>query len=212
MDRWLRSCTVSGSSRLRCAYDDVLDVMRELIAVVPVDEEWYLAEYPSITGYTAATGETAAVHFHKHGYFEGREPFAPGWNGHQGPTSFLQLKTAFRPFPARGRLFVEIEREAFLEIVKSILRLVPVDDAWYRETYARALRGPEARGYLSAFDHYVERGYFEGFLPADVAVDETWYVARYDHVRNGLASGVAVSAKDHFLRIGYGEGCRPAQN
>jgi hypothetical protein len=189
----------------------VLDIMRALVAVVPVNEDWYNTEYPSVVAYTAATGETAAVHFRKHGYFEGREPFPAGWKGRQRPTSFLALKTAFQPFATRGRLFVEIEREAFLDIVKTILRLVPVDEAWYRATYARALNTPASRQYRSAIDHYVERGYFEGFLPADIEVDEAWYVARYDHVRNGLARGVAVSAKDHFLRIGYGEGCQPVQ-
>ncbi len=198
-----------GSYRVRFGYDDVLDVMRGLLIVVPVQEDWYHATYPNLADYCARFHETATTHFRKHGYFEGRQPFPPGWQGLQQPPSFLELKTAFRTFVTRGRVQVEIQRGAFLALVKRVLRLVPVDENWYCTVYPDAAETIRSGQFISAHDHFVTCGYFVGLLPSDPGVDEDWYVARYPHVRNGLAAGVATSATDHFFRIGYGEGCQP---
>ncbi|WP_158932762.1 hypothetical protein [Acidisphaera sp. S103] len=87
---------------------------------------------------------------------------------------------------------------------------MPVDDLWYRATYPKAAKEIDNRAYSSAAEHYVERGYFDGYLPFNIIVDEEWYVSRYAHVKKGLDLGVASSGRDHFMRLGYHEGCRPA--
>jgi hypothetical protein len=206
MDAW----AVPGSTHVRPPYDDVLDVVRAMIAVVPVDEDWYLAEYPTVARVVLRTpDETAAIHFRKHGYFEGRQPFAAGWRDLRQPVPFRELAKSFRLVVARGGLLADFDRNDFLDSIKTILALVSVDDEWYRKTYPGAADEVLSGRSSSAAEHYATTGYFQGLLPADVDVDDEWYVKRYSHVRVGLAEGVASSAKDHFMRIGYGEGCLP---
>jgi hypothetical protein len=210
MSRWLTACTVPGTTRIRPLYDDVLDVLRTLVAIVPVDEAWYLTEYPRVAAAVAKRpDETATTHFRMHGYFEGRLPFAAGWRDLQQPIPFADLKTRLRIIVTRGRLLAEIEREDFLDLVRKMLRSVAVDEAWYLKTYSAAAEDIRLGRVSSAAEHYITTGYFHGALPADVYVDEEWYTARYDHVRNSLAHGSSTSPKDHFMRIGYGEGCQP---
>jgi hypothetical protein len=210
MERWLTACAVPGTTRIRPTYDDVLDVLRAMIEIIPVDEAWYLAEYPDVADWLGSVrDETATSHFRKHGYYDGRLPFADGWQGLRAPVRFTELTRTLRILPARGCLYAEMEREDFLDMVKALLRTVSVDELWYRVTYPEAADEMGTAGVATVAEHYVTRGYFKGWLPTDVAVDHDWYVSRYGHVRNGLAEGVATSAYDHFLRIGYGEGCRP---
>ena len=208
--KWMADCAVDGSTRLRPTYDDVLDVLRALLLPVPVNEDWYQAEYPAIPDYLAhMPNETATSHFQKHGYFEGRKPFEPGWRGLTAPVPFAQIKTRMRLVPARGRLQVDIEVEEFRAWLKKLLIAVPVDEEWYLSTYPNAARAIDVGTFDSAATHYAERGYFAGWLPFAVEVDETWYHSRYEHVRTALERGVAKSAQDHFLRMGYNERCRP---
>jgi hypothetical protein len=210
VQKWIAACAATDTTRLAPTYDDVLDVLKGLLAAIPVDEDWYKVKYPAVADFITRVGtETAASHFQKHGYFEGREPFEPGWRGLTRPVCFAELKADLNVNPCRGRLLVDIERVEFLGMVKKILRAVPVDDTWYRATYPATATLIDDGTFLSATDHYAEQGYFDGRLPFDVAVDDEWYASRYDHVRIGLERGVAKSAKDHFIRMGYSEGCRP---
>jgi hypothetical protein len=213
MQKWMTAWALPDSTRIRPPYDDVIDVLRSMISIVPVDEPWYWIEYPEFAHSAPETrDETATDHFRKHGYFRGFRPFAEGWQSLPQPVPFLDLVAQFHLVPVRGRLFVEIERDRFLAIVRQQLDLIAVDEAWYREAYPDAAGHIAAGRYDSAKGHYVATGYFDGYLPADVDVDEPWYVSRYAHVRTGLAEGAASSAKDHYLRIGYGEGCRAREN
>ena len=210
MKTWMASCAADGTTSLKPTFDDVLDVLKALLTAVPVDEDWYKATYAAVADFvTRSPAETATLHFRKHGYFEGRKPFAPGWRGLTAPVAFAELKTRLPVNPRRGRLLVTIERVEFIRLVKTILRAVPVDEAWYRNTYPAAAKMIDGGTFRSATEHFAEQGYFDGWLPFDIIVDDEWYVARYDHVRTGLQRGVARSAKDHFLQVGYHEGCRP---
>lgn len=201
---------MAGTTRLNPTYDDVLDVLKGLLAAVPVDEDWYKNEYPAVADFILRIPtETAASHFRKHGYFERRRPFASGWRDLTEPVPFIELKTCLNVSPRRGRIQADIEHDAFLALVTKILRAVPVDERWYLETYPAAAKSVAAGTFSSATDHYARQGYFEGWLPFDMAVDPEWYVSNYEHVRAGLARGVAGSATDHFNRVGYHEGCRP---
>lgn len=201
---------VEGTTLLRPTYDDVLDVLKGLLRPISVNEEWYKAEYPAISDYlTRMQDETATSHFQKHGYFESRKPFEPGWRGLIEPVPFSQLKTKMRILPSHGRLQVDIETEDFLALVRNVLIAVPVDEGWYRDTYPGATKAMEKGGFSSAASQYAEQGYFAGWLPFPMEVDETWYVSRYEHVRTALKTGLAKSAQDHFVRLGYPQGCRP---
>lgn len=210
LKRWMAQCTVAGSTRLEPTYDDVLDVLGGFLRAVPVNEDWYTAEYPAIRGFLAQTPtETPSSHFQKHGYFGGRKPFSPGWQGLVAPIPFTDLKTSLHIVPRRGRLLVDIGRDGFLILIKSILLAAPIDETWYRATYPMAAKAIDKVEFPSVTKHYVEHGYFDGMLPCNIVVDEEWYISRYHHVRTGLKRGVAKSAQDHFMRVGYNEGCRP---
>ena len=210
LNKLLDGCVVSDGGRLMLEYDAVLDVLKAFLRAVPVDGNWYQAEYPAIRDFLARMPlETPASHFQKHGYFEGRRPFSPGWRDLTEPVPFPRLKTSLRIIPARGRLSVEIARDDFFAIIKAVLIAVPVDETWYLATYRDVSKAIADGMFPSATHYYAERGYFAGHLPFDMAVDAEWYVSRYDHVRIGLERGVAKSPQDHFMRLGYNEGCRP---
>jgi hypothetical protein len=210
MKTWLASCGVSSTRRLRPTLDDVVDVLKGLLSGVPVDEVWYQANYPVVSGYiTRLSGETAVSHFLKHGYFEGRFPFAPDWNGLRQPIPFSEIKAALQVVPALGSLRVEIEQERFLEFVRRLLESVPVDDAWYRATYSGATKMIAAGEFRSSLDHYTQRGYFEGLLPFNVDMEPEWYLSQYSEVREVVERGAFKSPQYHFVRAGYNAGYSP---
>jgi hypothetical protein len=210
LTKWMDGYAVAGTTRLTLLYDDVLDVLKGFLREIPVDDSWYKAEYPAVADYLSRMPtETPNSHFQKHGYFEGRRPFAVGWRDLIDPVPFAQLKTRLRIIPTRGRLNVDIERDDFVAIVKNMLMAIPIDCSWYRTSYPEAAKAVDNDTFPSVAHHYAERGYFEGRLPFEIAVDADWYVSRYGHVRIGLERGVAKSAQDHFMRLGYIEGCRP---
>jgi hypothetical protein len=210
MKNWLASCGVSSTGRLRPILDDVVDVLKGLLSGVPVDEVWYQANYPVVSAYvTRLPDETAASHFRKHGYFEGRLPFAADWNGLRQPIPFSEVKAALQVVPAPGSLRVEIEQDRFLEFVRRLLESVPVDDVWYRANYPGAAKMIATGEFRSALDHYTQRGYFEGLLPFNVDMEPEWYLGRYTGVREVVERGAFKSPQDHFVRAGYNAGYSP---
>ena len=210
LTKWMDSVGTPGTRNLSPQYDDILDVLEVVLRAVPVDEPWYLAEYPGVADFIARTPtETAASHYRKHGYFERRRPFAPGWRGLPDPAPFSRIQTRLRIVPARGRLLVDITRDGLFAAIKEILIAVPVDDAWYRATYPKAAADIDNGRFASARDHYLNAGFCAGCLPSDPMVNEAWYLSHYEHVRNGIERGLAVTPTQHFIRIGYQEGCRP---
>ena len=65
-----------GELRVTGSYEDFVNMVRRLIASVPVDEAWYLQRYPDIAEAIASGLVTSArQHFVNDGYFEGRQPF-----------------------------------------------------------------------------------------------------------------------------------------
>jgi hypothetical protein len=192
LSKWMAAYTMPGTTRLTPPYDDVLDVLKGFLQAVPVDGDWYKAEYPAITHFLAhMPTETPSSHFQKHGYFEGRKPFASGWRDLTEPVPFNHLKTRLRIIPTRGHLRVDIGRDDFLGIIKAILMAVPVDPPWYLATYPDVAKAMDDETLPSVAHHYAELGYFEGRFPAEIVVDSEWYVSRYDHVRIGLEQGQA---------------------
>jgi len=71
----LRLLSVRGQLKLDITYDDFLDVVRQLLEAVPVDEAWYRDHYPDVAeAIDAGTYRSARHHFVTHGYLEGRQP------------------------------------------------------------------------------------------------------------------------------------------
>jgi hypothetical protein len=73
---YLTISNVRGELMVSCSYENLVQMLRRLIAGVQVDEAWYLERYPDIA---EAIGQGVIAspksHFVSDGYFEGRMPF-----------------------------------------------------------------------------------------------------------------------------------------
>ena len=109
----------------------------------------------------------------------------------------------------RGQLRVSMSYDDFVELVKSLVAAIDVDEAWYLQ-HNEDVAGAIARGAVaSAREHFANDGYLEGRLPFPIDVDETWYLEQNPDVAEELRNGNITSAQMHFEESGYREGRRP---
>jgi hypothetical protein len=67
---------VDGEVMANCRYQEFLEMLRLILANIPVDEDWYAKRYPDIAeSIRQGVVESARTHFVNDGYFEGRLPF-----------------------------------------------------------------------------------------------------------------------------------------
>jgi hypothetical protein len=105
---------------------------------------------------------------------------------------------------------VNISYDEILEIIRSFLLAIPVDEVWYLNKYSDVAKAIAEGRYKSAKHHFIDEGYFEGRLPGNIVVDQNWYLAKYPDVAEGLAKGTIKSINEHYRDHGYGEGRLPA--
>jgi hypothetical protein len=109
----------------------------------------------------------------------------------------------------RGELRVNLSYENFVSILRTMIRGIEVNEAWYAKTY-EDIGGAIKDGIVrSAKQHFVDDGYFEGRLPFPIAVDERWYLSENPDVEESIRKGTVDSAQDHFEKNGYREGRLP---
>jgi hypothetical protein len=121
------------------------------------------------------------------------------------------LKRKLEIVSTKGKLRVNNEYEEFVDILKLLLRAVPVDEAWYLTRYPDVAEAVNTRIFKSAKHHFVEIGYFEGRMPCQFQVDDRWYLEKYADVAEGVRNGDIKSAEEHFLSHGYEEGRLPSE-
>jgi hypothetical protein len=69
--------TSKGDVVATIKYEELINIIRNFLAAIDVDEEWYCRNYPDIAAaIQAGQISSAREHFVKDGYFEGRLPFA----------------------------------------------------------------------------------------------------------------------------------------
>jgi hypothetical protein len=102
-----------------------------------------------------------------------------------------------------------LAEQQMTEFLKLLLQSVDVDEKWYRLKYPDVADAIDDGVFRSAKHHFVESGYFEGRLPAELKVDEAWYAAEYEDVAEGVKDGAIPSILQHFRQHGYEEGRRP---
>lgn len=211
LDGWLDQYRVDEGERLRLSYDDFMDIVRQLLSPVMVEEDWYINQYPPAAKEVAAGHfESPSDHFIAKGYFRGYQPFAmENWPGYQA--SFQNVSASIRLMPARGGFRIDTTRGDMLAIVRSLLLLVPVDDTWYRAQYPDAAKAIEAGDYESAAQHFRLKGYEEGYWPFEIVIGEEAYLTQYPGLEASIKDGRLMSGIDHFQRNGYREGRRPAK-
>ncbi len=72
----LNLTTTRGKTRVDMTYEDLQTMIRSLLSVVDVDEDFYLSRNPDVAaGIRNGTIRSAREHFVDHGYFEGRLPY-----------------------------------------------------------------------------------------------------------------------------------------
>jgi hypothetical protein len=72
----LHLTTARGKTRVDMTYEDVQKVIQALLAVIEVDESFYLLRNQDVAdGIRRGTIRSAQEHFVDHGYFEGRLPY-----------------------------------------------------------------------------------------------------------------------------------------
>ena len=109
----------------------------------------------------------------------------------------------------KGELRVSVSYDGFIAVLKRFLSVIRVDEAWYAAVYPDVQLGIESGAVVSARQHFIDDGYFEGRLPEPPPVDETWYMREYPDVADSVKAGRVRSAAEHFVNDGYKEGRRP---
>lgn len=109
----------------------------------------------------------------------------------------------------RGELHVTVSYEDFVKLLKTLIRGVEVDEAWYARTYEDIGAAIKQGIVKSARQHFLEDGYFEGRLPFAMLVDERWYLKHNPDVAESIRNGSVASAQEHFDKDGYSEGRLP---
>jgi hypothetical protein len=106
---------------------------------------------------------------------------------------------------------ISLSYRDLLEVLRSLLRGVHVDEEWYFQEYPDVEEAVKSGIFKSAKHHFLENGYFEGRKPAPCAVDEDWYLATYPDVSTAIEAKVVQSASEHFDSSGYDEGRLPSE-
>lgn len=122
---------------------------------------------------------------------------------------FELIRRSIEISTVRGELRVDVSYEAFIDILRTMIRGIDVNEAWYARTYEDIGKAIKGGAVHSAKQHFVSDGYFEGRLPFPITVDERWYLAEYPDVAESVRSGVIASAQEHFDKDGYREGRLP---
>jgi hypothetical protein len=115
----------------------------------------------------------------------------------------LNLKTV------RGKTHVEMTYEDLQTMIRTLLSVVEVDEAFYLTSNPDVADGIRGGGIRSAREHFVDHGYFEGRQPYRIEVDEEWYLATNSDIAETVRLGQYASGQDHFDGPGYPEGRVP---
>ena len=146
-----------------CAWKDFTKLIYLALQFVPVDEEWYLAEYPDVRAEIESQNiASASDHYRRAGYLEGRFPIRPvvdeAW--------YLSMYPDVREAIASGRV-----PDAQTHFVKSGHRegrmpyAMPVDSAWYHAANPRAALREIHGDSAESDDDFLRFGFREGFMP-----------------------------------------------
>ena len=109
----------------------------------------------------------------------------------------------------KGELTIGASYSQFMLLIRALLQGIEVDEAWYLTRYPDVAEGIKDGTVLSAKEHFLNDGYFEGRVPFQIKVDEAWYLEQNPGVADYIARGDLESAQQHFDEHGYKEGRKP---
>lgn len=108
-----------------------------------------------------------------------------------------------------GELRVSGSYDEFVNLLRRMIEGIEVDEKWYLERYPDIAEGIEQGIVVSAQQHFVNDGYFEGRQPFPIQVNERWYLTQYTGVSDYVRQGKLESGQQHFDENGYLEGRLP---
>ena len=109
----------------------------------------------------------------------------------------------------KGELRVNVSYDSFIEILRSIISDIDLDEEWYLTEYPDIAEAVRTGKLVSARQHFIDDGYFEGRLPFPMQVDERWYLEQNPDVAENVRKGLLSSGQQHFAEDGYREGRLP---
>jgi len=123
------------------------------------------------------------------------------------PFEFLKSKATVDT--VSGQTMVHMSHDVLVEIFRSIIVNMDIDEAWYLRRYPDVADAVRAGTFRSAKEHFVNNGYFEGRMPFPIQVDERYYLDRNPEVADFVRRELLPSGQQHFDENGYLEGRRP---
>jgi hypothetical protein len=106
---------------------------------------------------------------------------------------------------------VTIPKKLFDFLLQAALTTAQFDEKSYLDQNPDIKAGLGRGNELTAHQHYIGYGYFEGRHGGGPKVEEAWYLKTYPDVASAVKSGAAKSAADHFEIAGASEGRAPSQ-
>jgi hypothetical protein len=122
---------------------------------------------------------------------------------------FEALKGLMTVSNAGGELTVSASYEDFVDLVRTVIACVEVDEAWYLQRYPDIAEAIAAGSVKSAAQHFKENGYLEGRQPFPIQINERWYLEHNPGVSEHVRKGLLKSGQQHFDEHGYSEGRLP---
>ena len=124
------------------------------------------------------------------------------------PFDRIKARLRINETKSRGRR-VNADYDDILRLIHALLVGIEVDETWYLARNEDVARGIQEGKVISAKQHFLDHGYFEGRAPFPIAVDEAWYLANNADVAEEVRSGTFPSGQAHFDAAGYYEGRLP---
>ena len=122
---------------------------------------------------------------------------------------FETIKGLFSLTTIRGKTRADMTYEDLQKLIKTLLSVVQVDEAYYLARNRDVAEGIALGTTRSAQEHFINHGYFEGRQPYPLNVDEDWYLTTHTDVADTVRKGEYPSAQAHFDGPGYPEGRPP---
>jgi hypothetical protein len=122
---------------------------------------------------------------------------------------FEVIKQLVELTSSRGQLIARASYDDLIKIIKLLLSATDVDEKWYLSKYPDVAEAIAQGAAVSARQHFIDNGYFEGRLPFAITVDDVWYQTENPDVAESIRKGTESSGQAHFVRDGYKEGRVP---
>lgn len=125
---------------------------------------------------------------------------------------YSQIKKLAREVPRSGSTEpdIAIPEWLFRELLRSAVKTIPVDEAWYVTEYEDIAKAVKSGLVESPRQHYHSTGYFENRFPYKVPVDESYYLKANEDVAKAVGDRRMKSGYEHWERHGIWEGRPPS--